>query len=235
MHRFLIPVLAVLPLPAFAQGFESAAAELQYQNYDDDGGFDVDSLEGYLDSAWMFGTFGAQVGLTLGKEIDSSADIDFKQYNGLTVHAITDLSDTVRLGAMVLADNDADGIALYAAEALYLNGPLRVEGRIGDSFDNDDPFGLAEVQGTFAIGSAFSARAGLHYTDYDAEGYYRVFSLGAGYRISDGSELYVDLGRHTNSSGGSRPTVDGSLLNLGIRFDLGGSGQERLFTYQPLN
>ena len=235
MHRFLIPVLAALPVPALAQGFESAAADLQYQSYDDDAGFDVDSLEGYLDSAWMFGTFGAQVGLTLGKEIDSSADIDFRQYNGLAVHGITDLSDSFRLGAMVLADNDADGIALFAAEGLYLNGPLRIEGRIGDSFDNDDPFKLAEVEGSFAIGSAFSARAGLHYSDYDAEGYYRVFTLGAGYRISDGTELYADLGRHTNSFGGSSPTVDGSLFNLGIRFDLGGSGNERLFRYQPLN
>lgn len=235
MHRFLIPVLAVLPLPALAQGFESAAAELQYQQYDDGADFDVNSVEGYLDAAWMFDTFGAQVGLTLGKEIDSSADIDLRQYNGVAVHAITDLSDSFRLGAMVLADNEADGIALYAAEALYLNGPLRVEGRIGDSFDSDDPFGLAEVTGSFAIGSAFSARAGLHYSDYDAEGYYRVFSLGAGYQISDGTELYADIGRHTNSFGGRSPTVDGSLFNLGIRFDLGGSGNERLFTYQPLN
>ena len=91
------------------------------------------------------------------------------------------------------------------------------------------------MKGSFAIRSASSASAGLHYSDYDAHGFCRVFSLGAGYRISERTELHADAGRHTNSPGRSSLTVDGSLLNLGIRFDLGGSGHERLFTHQPLN
>ena len=232
MQKSLIMIMATLPGLATAQGFEDAVADLQYQKYDDGAGFEVDSVEGYLDAAWGFGMFGAQVGLTLGKEIDSSADIDFNQYNGLTAHVTADLSDSLRLGAMVLADNQADGIALYAAEALYLAGPLRVEGRVGDSLDTDD-FRLLEVKGSYAIGNAFSARAGFHSSDYGADGDYRVFSLGAGYKVGDSMEVYADLSRHKNDFG-TGGVYKGDLLNLGVRFDLGGDG-ERLFSYQPLN
>jgi predicted porin len=232
MQKTLILALASLPTFAAAQGFEGAVADLQYQKYDDGAGFEVDSLEGHLDAAWGFGMMGAQVGLTLGKEIDSSADIDFRQYNGLTAHLTADVSDNLRLGAMVLADNAADGIALYAAEALYLAGPLRVEGRIGDSLDTED-FRIFEVKGSYAIGSALSARAGFHVSDYGADGDYRVFSLGAGYKVGDSMELYADLSRHKNDFGAGG-VYKGDLLSLGVRFNLGGEG-ERLFSYQPLN
>ena len=93
MQRFLIAVLAAVPLPALAQGFVRAAGEFQYQKHDYGADFDVDSVQGYLDTASMLGTFGAQVGVTPGKEIGRWADIDVRQYNAVAVHAITDPSD----------------------------------------------------------------------------------------------------------------------------------------------
>lgn len=231
MQKTLILALASLPTIAAAQSFEGAVGDLQFQKYDA-GPSEVDSLEGYLDAAWGFGMMGAQVGLTLGKEIDSSDDIDFQQFNGLTAHVTADVSDSLRLGAMLTTNNQTSGIALYAAEALYLAGPLRVEGRLGDSLDSDD-VSLFEVKGSYGIGSAFSARGGYHYTDYGSgDGHYRVISLGAGYRLGDSMELYADLSRHKTDTGASE--VSGDILNLGVRFDLGGDG-ERLFSYQPLN
>ena len=83
MKSPLFLILAISPSIAAAQAFEGAAVELQYQKYDDGAGFEVDSLEGYMDASWTFGRVGAQIGLTLGKEIDSSEDIDLRQYNGL--------------------------------------------------------------------------------------------------------------------------------------------------------
>lgn len=231
MRNPLIFLLATLPTFAAAQGFEGAVAELQYQKYDDGAGFEVDSLEGYLDAAWNFGTLGAQVGLTLGKEIDSSADIDFEQYNGLTLHLTADVSDALRVGGMALLDNQTEDVAFYAAEALYLNGPLRVEGRLGDTLDTDD-YTLIEAKGAYSIGSALTARAGYHYGDFGADGSYRVLSLGAGYKVNDGIEVYADLSRHKNDFGAGG-TYRGHLINLGVRFGLGGDGS-RLFTYQPL-
>ena len=235
MSRLLTAALALFPAIASAQGYEGAVVDLQYQSYEDNSGYDYDSIEGTLDASWRFGGFGVQAGLALGKVINNSADIDFSQYNGLAVHLTTDVGDALRLGAMVAADNNSDGIYLYAAEALYLNGPLKVEGRIGDSLDNDNPYALAELQGSYGLGSAFSLKAGVHYSDYGDDGYYRVFSLGAGYKLSPGTEVYAGIGRHANDFGAGSPALNGSLVNLGVRFDLGGSGSDKMFTYQPLN
>lgn len=232
MKTPLILILATLPGLAAAQGFEGAVADLQYQKYDRGDGQKVDSLEGTLDAAWSFGTLGAQVGLSLGKEIDSSDDIDFQQYNGVAAHLTADVSDSLRVGAMALVDNRTSDVAFYAAEALYLGGPLRVEGRIGDSLDTDD-FTLLEARGSYALGSALTARAGYHYTDQGAEGSYRVLSLGAGYKVNDGMEVYADLSRHKTDLGAAG-TTHGDLLNLGVRFNLGGDSS-RMFSYQPLN
>lgn len=234
MKTPIAALLALFPTILAAQGYEGAVAGLQYQKYDDGAGFEVDSLEGHLDAAWKFGTFGTQVGLVIGKEIDSSDDIDLRQYSGLALHMTADVSDSLRLGAMVAADNQADGIYVYGVEALYLGGPLRVEGRFGDDLGSGSTFHLFEAKGAYALGSAFSARAGVHYGDYGADGFYRVFSLGAGYKISEGTEIYADLSRHKNDFGPVIGTYRGDLINLGVRFDLGGGG-DRLFSYQPLN
>jgi predicted porin len=235
MSRLLIAALALFPAMAAAQGYEGAVVDLQYQKYDDGDGFELDRIEGTLDASWQLGRIGVQAGLVLGKEIDSSDDIDFQQYNGLALHLTTDVNDSVRLGAMIAADDNADGIYLYAAEALYLSGPLKLEGRIGDSFDNDNDYALAEVKGSYAIGDAFSVKAGMHYSDYGDDGYYRVFSLGAGYTVSPGTEVYAGVGTHANDLGAGSPTLNGSLVNLGVRFDLGGDGSDKVFSYQPLN
>ncbi len=231
MRYPLILILSTFPVAAMAQGFEGAVVDLQYQKYDSGSSSELDSLEGNLDAAWSFGTFGAQVGLAIGKEVDSSSDIDFDQYNGVALHATADVSDSLRLGAMMAVDNRADEIYVYALEALYLGGPLRVEGRIGDSLEDDQPFTLTEVKGDYAFG-AISARAGLHRTDFGAAGSYRVFSLGAGYAFSDAGQVYADIGHHRTDDGTS--TDSGNVISLGVRFDLGGDG-ERLFSYQPLN
>ncbi|HLQ19462.1 MAG TPA: porin [Tabrizicola sp.] len=231
MKTPLILFLALSPSIAAAQSFEGAAAELQYQRYDDGAGFDVDSLEGYMDASWTFGLIGAQVGLTLGKEIDSSDDIDLRQYNGLAAHLTMDASDSLRLGVMALTDNRGSGVSHYAAEALYLAGPVRVEGRLGDSLDTDD-YTLFEARGSYAFGAALTARAGYHFSDYGTDGSYRVMSLGAGYQVNDGLEVYADLSRHKNDFGGGE-VYRGDIVNLGVRFGLGGD-PGKLFTYQPL-
>lgn len=232
MKTPLILSLTLIPTLAAAQGFEGAAVELQYQKYDDGAGFEVDSLEGYMDAAWTFGRVGAQVGLTLGKEIDSSDDIDLRQYNGLAAHVTYDATDSLRLGVMALVDNQTSGVSHYAAEALYLNGPLRVEGRVGDTLDRDD-YTMIEARGSYAFSPAFSARAGFHHADFGADGSYRVLSLGAGYKVNDGLEVYADLGRHRNDFGGG-DVFKGDVFNLGVRFGLGGDA-DRLFSFQPLN
>jgi predicted porin len=224
--------LTTVPLLAAAQGFEGAAGEFQYQHYDDGAGFTIGSVEGYLDAAWAFGRMGTQIGLTLGKEVNSSDTIDFNQYSGLTGHLTYDVSDSLRLGAMVLVDNDPGNVSLYAAEALYLNGPLRVEGRIGDSFGTADN-SLVEAKASYAFGSAVTARAGVSFSDYGADQTYRVVSLGAGYKISDRVELYGDASRHRNEFAGIG-TFTGTLFDLGIRVNLGGD-DTRLFSFQPLN
>ena len=221
--------LSVTTHAALAQGFEGTAVDLQYQRYDT-GPSELDSLEGRLDAAWAFGMFGAQVGLTIGKETDSSEDINFRSYNGLALHATADVSDSLRLGAMLAADSQRDEVYLYAAEALYLSGPLRVEGRIGDSLEDAKPFSLVEVKGGYSFG-ALSARAGLHQTDLGAGASYRVFSLGAGYAIGDSAEVYADIGRHKTDNGTT--TDRGNVINLGVRFDLGGDSS-RMFTYESL-
>lgn len=232
MKTTLILFLATLPSLAAAQGFEGAVADLQYQKFDAGAAGELDSLEGNLDAAWSFGTLGAQVGLSLGKEIDSSADIDFEQYNGLAAHLTADVSDTLRLGAMALLDNRTSGVAFYAAEALYLGGPLRIEGRIGDSLEAED-YTLLEARGAYAFGSAFTARAGYHYTDQGDAGSYRVLSIGAGYQVNDGLQVYADLGRHKTDRGAAGSSSD-DLFNLGVRFNLGGDSS-RMFSFQPLN
>lgn len=232
MRTTAVLLFTLIPTLAAAQGFEGAVADLQYQKYDS-GSFELDSVEGHLDAAWSFGgPFGAQIGLTLGKEIDSSDDIDLQQYNGLAAHLTMDATDSLRLGVMALIDNKTPDVAFYAAEALYLAGPLRVEGRIGDSLDSDD-YNLLEARGAWTFGSALSARAGYHYTDFGAEGSYRVLSLGAGYRINDGMEVYADLGHHKTDAG-IDGTSKGEVINLGVRFGLGGDS-DRLFSFQPLN
>lgn len=217
-----------------AQGFEGAAAELQFQHYDNGEGFDVNSVEGNLDAAWSFGTIGAQVGLIFGKEVDSSADIDFRSYNGIAMHLTADVSDPLRLGVMVVADNFADGISLVAAEALYLDGPLRLEGRIGDSLDSDYDNRLVEAKGSYALGEAFKLRGGLFYGDYGDGVTYQVYTVGLGYDIAPGAEVYADLSRHNYDYGPGEGEDQGHLIKLGVRFNLGGDG-ERLFSFQPLN
>ncbi|WP_309667207.1 hypothetical protein [Tabrizicola sp.] len=235
MSRLLAAVLALLPGMAAAQAYEGTIVDLQYQKYDDGAGFELDSIEGTLDASWMFGRVGVQAGLVIGKEIDSSDDLDFQHYRGLALHLTTDVSDSLRLGALVASDNRFDGIYLYAAEALYMNGPLRVEGRVGDNFNNGDSFSLLEVKGAFTIAGGLSARAGLHYSDYGDAGYYRVLSVGAGYQMNNGAELYADISRHANDFGAGSPTLNGSLFDLGVRFNLGGGNSDKAFSYQPLN
>ncbi len=229
MSRILAATLALLPTIAAAQGFEGSVVDLQYQKSDDGAGQRVDSIEGTLDASWQFGRMGFQGGLVLGKDIDNSNDISLTFYSGLTLHLTADMSDNLRIGAMIAADNQADGVYLYAAEALYLAGPVRVEGRLGDNFGRGDPFTLFEVDGAYEFGGAFSARAGLHYSDFGTDGHNRIFSLGAGYRLASGTQLYADYSRKNTGDTG------GSLVNLGVRFDLGGGGSEKTFTYQPLN
>lgn len=220
---------SITPKAALAQGFEGTVVDLQYQRYDL-GASELDSLEGRLDAAWAFGTFGAQLGLTIGKDVDNSGDINFRSYNGLALHATADVSDSLRLGAMLAADSVRDEVYVYAAEALYMAGPLRVEGRIGDSLEDDERFSLFEAKGAYSFG-ALSARAGLHQTSLGGGASYGVFSIGAGYAIGDTAEVYADIGRHKTDNGTA--TDRGNVINLGVRFDLGGDSS-RMFTYEPL-
>lgn len=235
MIKYITLALALLPGAVSAQAFEGAVVDLQFQRYDDGGGFKVDSLEGTLDATWQFGRFGAQAGLVLGKEVNGIEDIDLRSYQGVALHLTADATDTLRLGAMMAADNNFDGVYLYAAEALYLAGPLRVEGRIGDSFDKGDPYGLFEVNGSYAITGPLAVRFGTHYSDFGAGSYYNTFTLGAGYTTPAGTEFYADVGRHTTDAGAGADALHGSLFNLGVRFDLGAGGSDKAFRYQPLN
>lgn len=232
MKSTLFALLTVLPLSATAQTFEGASVELQYQHYDDGDGFTVGTAEGYLDAAWNFGTFGTQIGLSYVGEIDSSVPFDYTQFRSIALHLTTDVSENLRLGAMIAANDAADGINLYAAEALYLDGPLRVEARLGDNFDDVDPYRLAEVLGSYDINEALNLRAGAVYMDFGNSGFYHVARLGLGYDIADRTEIYVDYARHGNNFGGGSPTYNGSLWYVGLNFDLGNKGSDRLFNYQ---
>lgn len=233
MRNLLAASVALFPLSAYAQAYQGAVVDLQYQFYDEGSAYDISAVEGTLDALWQFGTFGVQAGLVLGKVVDSSSDLDFSQYNGLAVHLTGDVSDNLRLGVMAAANNGYDGVYLYAAEALYLSGPLRIEGRIGDSFDNGDEFSLAEVKGSYAVTGPISVRFGTHYSDYGDHGHYNTYTIGAGYQLSSGTEVYADIGRHKNDFGPGNGDATGNLLSLGVRLNLGGA--DKAFSYQPLN
>ena len=234
MSRLPIAALALFPSIASAQAYEGAVVDLRYQHYEDNSGYDVSSVGGTLDASWIFGRIGLQAGLSLGKEIDSTDDLDLEQTNSLALHLLTDVSDSLRLGAMVSTDDVADGAEFYAAEALYFSGPLRVEGRLGDTFDNSTPYTLLEVKGSYAIGSALTARAGMHYADFDDAGHYSTLSIGAGYKVSQQTEVYADIKHHNNDFGSSGDDYHGSVVNLGVRFDLGGSTSGKAFSYMPM-
>lgn len=234
MSRLLIAALALFPSIASAQAYEGAVVDLRYRYYQDNSGYDLSSLGGTLDASWMFGRIGLQAGLFLGKDVDSSDDIDLDQTNALALHLITDVSDSLRLGAMVSTDDVADGAEFYAAEALYFSGPLRVEGRLGDTFDNSTPYSLFELKGSYAIGNALTARAGMHYADFDDAGHYGTLSIGAGYKVSGQTEVYADIKRHTNDFGTAGGDFRGSVVNLGVRFDLGGATSSKAFSYMPM-
>ena len=173
-----------------------------------------------------------QVGLSLGKAVNSVDDIDLRHYHGAALHLTAEASDSLRFGAMVAADNAFDRVYLYAAEALYTSGPLRIEGRLGDSFDNDHPFSLFEVDGAFSFNGPLSLRLGTKFTDLGAAGNTSLFTVGAGYTLGNGTALHADYGRQ---SGASAVGDGGSLLNLGVRFNLGAGSPDTAFRYQPLN
>lgn len=235
MKSTALALLALLPLPAAAQTFEGATVELQYQHYDDGLGFTVGTAEAYADAAWTFGAVGAQIGLSYISEVDSSAVIDLQQIRMASLHLTTDVSDTLRLGALIAADADGEGVYLYAVEGLYLAGPLRVEARLGSSFDDSEPYQLAEVLGSYDVTDRLKLRAGAHYADFGDAGFYHVARLGLGYDVSDRTEVYVDSARHGNYFGGGSPTYTGSLWYVGARFDLGRKGDNRLFNFQTWN
>ncbi|WP_431299026.1 porin [Tabrizicola sp. BL-A-41-H6] len=235
MSRLLTAVLALSPVMASAQAYEGAVVDLRYRHYEDNSGFDMNTIGGTLDASWMFGRVGLQAGLFLGKDIDSSDDIDLEHTSALALHLTTDVSDSLRLGAMASADGIADGTEFFAAEALYLAGPVRVEARLGDTFDNSTPYTLFEVMGSYALGNALTARAGMHYADFDEGGHYGTLSLGAGYKVSGQTEIYADLKHHNNDGGSLYGDAHGSVINLGVRFDLGGSTSAKTFSYMPLN
>lgn len=231
----LFTLLARLPLPATAQTFEGAAVDLQYQHYNDGLGLNVDTAEAYGDAAWDFGTVGAQIGLGYLSEVDSSVLLDFRQFPTATLHLTTDVSDKLRLGAMGASDLNDGGIYLYAAEGLYISGPLRVEARLGSSFDDNEPFTMAELFGSYALTGSLNLRAGLQNSDYGGAGFYHVARLGLGYYINDGTEIYADSARHGNTFGGGSPTYKGALWYVGARFDLGSKGDNRLLNFQSWN
>ena len=72
---------------------------------------------------------------------------------------------------------------------MYFAGPLRLEGRVGDSLDSDD-FHMVEARGTWSFGSAFSARATYQLSDYSEDRSYRVFTLGGAYDVD---QFFTDL------------------------------------------
>ena len=230
MSRLLTAVLALFPVMASAQAYEGTIAELRYRHYSADD-FDLNSIGGTMDASWMFGRIGIQAGLYIGKDIDSSDDFDLDHSSALSLHLTTDVSDALRLGALVSADSISDGNELFAAEALYLSGPVRIEGRLGDTLDSTD-YTLFEANGSYAIGNALTARGGVRYADI-GDGSYSTFSLGAGYKLSGQTELYADVKRHKSDFGGG-DSEHGNVLNLGVRFGLGGN-TDKTFSYMPLN
>lgn len=235
MKPTALSLLALFPLPAAAQSFEGANLELQYQHYDDGAGFTVGTAEAYANAGWSFGSFGTQIGLAYISEVDSSAAIDFLQFRSAALHLTMDASDQLRLGAMVAVDI-TEGVAyLYAIEGLYLSGPLRLEARLGDSFDDASPFALAEITGSYDLSGGFKLRGGALYNDYGTHGFYHVARLGVGYDVNPSTEVYVDYARHGNNFGGGGPTSNGSLWHVGLKVDLGGTGDNRLFNYHIWN
>jgi len=135
---------------AQAQSFDGATIEINRQDYDDGNGFSVEQFEVYGDLAFSFGDFGVQLGLAYAEERGSSdPNLDFMDYNGIAAHLFYDVNEMWRIGLMLSDDSfdDADyGIAL---EAIYLNGPVRLEGRVGSYVAPDDPdIGLYSLYGT---------------------------------------------------------------------------------------
>ena len=82
MKILIVAALALVPVAASAQSYQGAVVDLQFQKYDDGAGFDVGSVEGQLDALWQpGGTFGVQLGLTLGKEVE----INFAHDRSITI------------------------------------------------------------------------------------------------------------------------------------------------------
>jgi len=233
MLKTITLALALLPGAVAAQSFEGTVVDLQFQRYEDGSGAETNSIEGNLDASWQFGALGVQAGLALGKDVNDSGDISIDHYHGFALHLTADVSGNLRFGAMVAADNAFDRVYLYAAEAIYTNDALRVEGRLGDSFNNARPFTLFEVDSTLSTGGPLSLRLGTKFTDFGTGGNASQMTIGAGFTLGSGTNIYADYGRHSGTAGAG--DGNGSLINLGVRFNLGAGGTDKAFSYQPLN
>jgi len=228
-----IAATACVASSAAAQDLDGYTLGLQYQRYDDGDGFTVDTMELNGDVAVTFGSYGAQLGLAYAEEVDSSDPfLDFRHTSAATLHLFYDVNDQWRLGVMTGHDGFDDADYVLALEGIYLNGPIRIEGRIGTYVSNDGPdIDLYGIYGSYDLNDRIDLRGFYRYADYGPFGSYEVTSLGVGFDLTETWHAYVDYGLHTNDFGGG-DVYDGTLVSVGIEYRFG-QQNDRLFTYTP--
>ncbi|WP_421704449.1 hypothetical protein [Aliiroseovarius sp.] len=118
-------------------------------------------------------------------------------------------------------------------EATHVNGPLRLEGRVGRFVSNVEPATLAELHGSYALTDRTRLRAFARDVIYDGDfGHFGLLSVGVSHDVSDSVRLYADAGFHENDFGAG-DVYHGNVFAFGIVLTPGGTRNERMFTYTP--
>lgn len=238
MNKTILAVGALLASAnlASAQGFQFEAARIggEYQYYSETG-FDVSSWEASLDASATFGqSLGMQVGLGYMSEFASSdAGYPLQNITDVELHGFYDIGTFSRIGMLYAFDTYNDGDDLFALEVVNAIGGLRGEARIGFFASDVEPAMLTEVNLVYGLGDTITLRGNYQKLKYnDGNGFYRLWSLGAGLDIGQSASFYADYG-WTRNDFGNGSVFDGNLLSAGFSFKFAGDDDQMMFTYSP--
>lgn len=201
---------AATATPLFAQEFSGGTLGIETALYADD--LTVGTTT-YFGSAEIALPYGISLGANGSYYGLSALDSDARN---LTLHGFYDLGG-IDVGAFyAIDDNDAGTNSVYGIEGAADLGGAIVSGYLG-RIDGDTSDGtLAAIRGGYDLTREISANAELGLADLDAGRATRL-SVGGSYALTEGLDLYGDLGRIL-----SEDTVENTtFISLGARIVLG--------------